>query len=96
MKWNVFLTSNSIKMKFLRTIAQGIVGFLIANIDLIIGYITIDPTIKPLIVAGVMAMLSPIMAKLGDSEEIVSDITDEQRNILKEASEDWSDDNESE
>lgn len=62
---NRFLTNNSSSMKMWRTIFQGIVGVIIANIDLIVGTFTIPAEYKPMVVAIVMAILSPIMAELG-------------------------------
>ena len=64
-----FLTSNDWKYRLLRTIVQGILGVVIANIDLLLGFVAIDPTLKPMIVALVMAVLSPIMAMLGAKED---------------------------
>ena len=63
-----FLTSNDTKYRLLRTILQGIIGVLIANLDLILGYMVFDPSMRALIVALVMAILSPIMAELGKSD----------------------------
>ena len=62
---NEFLTSNEAKYRLLRTIFQGIIGVVIANIDLLVGYVVFDPSTRALIVAMVMAVLSPIMAELG-------------------------------
>lgn len=62
---NEFLTSNEAKYRLLRTIFQGIIGVVIANIDLLVGYVVFDPSTRALIVAMVMAILSPIMAELG-------------------------------
>ena len=64
-----FLKSNETRYRLLRTIAQGIVGVLIANVDVIIGGLTIPPEYKPMIVALVMAVLSPIMSELGKNNE---------------------------
>ena len=60
-----FLTSNDWKYRLLRTIVQGILGVIIANIDLIMGYVVLDPSARALVVALVMAVLSPIMAVMG-------------------------------
>lgn len=68
-----FFSSNELGWRLLRTIVQGVIGVVIANLDTIIGTFAIDPTWKPIIVAGVMAVLSPIMAELGKEKEI--DIT---------------------
>ena len=62
---NKFLKSNDTKYRLLRTIAQGIVGVLIANVDLLVSGLTIPAEYKPMIVAFVMAILSPIMSELG-------------------------------
>lgn len=68
MQMNEFFTSNDWKFRLARTIVQGVLGVIIANIDLIVGYAVLDPTQRALIVALVMAVLSPIMAMLGESE----------------------------
>ena len=65
---NEFFTSNDWKFRLARTIVQGVLGVIIANIDLIVGYAVLDPTQRALAVALVMAVLSPIMAMLGESE----------------------------
>ncbi len=62
---NAFLKSNETKYRLLRTILQGILGVIIANLDLFVSFIQIDPALKPVIVAVVMAILSPIMSELG-------------------------------
>lgn len=66
---NKFLTDNSALYRTLRTVLQGIIGVAIANLDLLIGSLTISPTLKPVIVALCMAVLSPIMAEIGRAQE---------------------------
>lgn len=56
--------SNEWQFRLLRTIIQGIIGVLIANLDMLIGKLTISGDLKPMIVALVMAILSPIMAQI--------------------------------
>lgn len=65
---NRLLISNSAGYRLIRTIIQGIIGVLIANVDVIIGVFHFSPGVKALIVALVMAILSPIMATLGTTE----------------------------
>lgn len=65
---NTFLTSNEAKYRLARTILQGIIGIVIANIDLIMGQVILDPSQRAVVVALVMAILSPIMASLGQAE----------------------------
>jgi len=65
---NTFLTSNEAKYRLARTILQGIIGIVIANIDLIMGQVILDPSQRAVVVALVMAILSPIMAALGQAE----------------------------
>lgn len=60
-----FLTGNEWYWRLARTIAQGIIGVVIANIDMIVGWGVIDPAVRALVVALVMAILSPIMSELG-------------------------------
>lgn len=62
---NEFLTSNETGWRLIRTIVQGILGVVVANLDLIIGAAVLDPAQRALVVALVMAVLSPIMAEIG-------------------------------
>ena len=63
-----FLAGNEWQWRLVRTIVQGIIGVLIANIDLIVGWCVLDPSVRALVVALVMAVLSPIMAALGGGD----------------------------
>ena len=65
---NEFLTSNETKYRLARTILQGIIGVVIANLDVLVGAFAFAPELKPVIVAVVMAILSPIMSELGGAE----------------------------
>ena len=64
---NKFLTSNSAAMRLARTILQAVIGVLIANLDILIGYTAVPAEMRPVIVALVMAILSPCMAILGEN-----------------------------
>ncbi len=66
---NNFLSSNDLVYRLLRTIVQGIIGVAITYLDVIIGTFTIPDEFKPIIVAIVMAILSPIMKTLGKEEQ---------------------------
>lgn len=66
-----FLAGNEWQWRLVRTIVQGIIGVLIANIDLIVGWCVLDPSVRALVVALVMAVLSPVMAALGGGDEVV-------------------------
>lgn len=63
-----FLTSNEWQYRLLRTIVQGILGVLVANIDVLAGMVVLDPAIRAVVVALVMAILSPVMAMLGGGD----------------------------
>ena len=65
---STFLSSNEWQYRLGRTIVQGIIGVLIANLDLLIGMAPIPIELKPVIVALVMAILSPIMAAMGEKQ----------------------------
>lgn len=67
---NTFLTSNEWQYRLLRTIVQGVLGVVVANLDLIVGACVLDPSQRALVVALVMAILSPIMAQLGTEDEL--------------------------
>jgi len=60
-----FLSSNDTKYRLARTIVQGIIAVIIANLDLIVGYTAIAPEFRPIVTGLVMAVLSPIMSILG-------------------------------
>ena len=61
-----FFNSNSWLYRMLRTIYQGVIGVIIANIDLHFSFIPSMPdALRPVLVAVVMAILSPIMAEIG-------------------------------
>ena len=59
-----FLKSNEWQWRLARTIVQGILGVIVANIDLIFGQVVLDPAWRAWVVALVMAVLSPVMAEL--------------------------------
>lgn len=64
---NTFLTSNKAIYRLGRTIAQGLIGVICANLDIMVGYVIFDPSQRAIIVALIMAILSPTMAALGES-----------------------------
>ena len=68
-----FLQSNEWQYRLLRTILQGILGVLVANIDVLAGYAILDPAIRAIVVALVMAILSPVMAMLGGGDTVYID-----------------------
>jgi len=68
-----FLQSNEWQFRLLRTVIQGILGVLIANVDVLAGYAILDPAIRAIVVALVMAILSPVMAMLGGGDGVYID-----------------------
>ena len=62
-----FLNSNAWQYRLARTIVQGILAVIVANLDFIIGT-KFDGETKAIIVALMMAVLSPIMAQLKKTE----------------------------
>ncbi len=63
-----FFTSNEWQWRLVRTIVQGVLGVIVANLDLLFGYVILDPSMRAFVVALVMAVLSPIMAAIGKEE----------------------------
>lgn len=75
-----FLTSNETLYRLARTILQGILGVIVANLDYLVGFGHFSSGTKAIIVALVMAILSPIMSEIGkhiNVEEEEIDDTDE-------------------
>ena len=66
---NRFLTENTPLMKCLRTIFQGVCGVTVAQLPQVLGLYQLDPVWSATIVALTMAVLSPIMAALGEAEK---------------------------
>ena len=60
-----FLTDNGWQWRLLRTIVQGVLGVIVANIDVLIGVVVLDPGTRAICVALCMAVLSPVMAEIG-------------------------------
>ena len=63
------LSSNEWQYRLLRTIIQGVIGVLVANLDLIVSKLNFDPATKTMMVALCMAVLSPVMAEIGRNQE---------------------------
>lgn len=59
-----FLKSNEWQWRLARTVVQGVLGVLVANVDLIFGQVFLDPAWRALVVALLMAVLSPVMVEL--------------------------------
>ena len=66
-----FLTSNDPMYRCLRTIVQGVIGVVIAQLPTLLTGTPLDPMWQAFVVAITMAVLSPIMAMLGDETEEV-------------------------
>ena len=69
---NRFLTSNERQWRFMRAVVQGVLGVVVANVDLLMGVAVLANTRRSLCVAKVMAVLSTVNAELGkagDSDE---------------------------
>ena len=60
-----FLTSNEWQWRLARTIVQGVLGVVVANIDVLMGAVALDPAARAICVALCMAVLSPVMAEVG-------------------------------
>lgn len=60
-----FLTGNEWYWRLARTVLQGVLGVIVANLDLLVGTMALEPEWRALVVALVMAVLSPVMAEIG-------------------------------
>ena len=72
-----FFTGNELKWRLLRTIVQGILGVLIANVDLFFAGMNLPSAMKAVIVALVMAILSPVMAEIGRAQDQKGEVGDD-------------------
>lgn len=63
------LRSNSTGARVLRTVLQGVISVFLSALPDIIGLFNMDPVVQSLVVAALMAILSPIMAELGKGVE---------------------------
>lgn len=70
MEW--LLTNNSTIARILRTAIQGVLGVIVAELPQIVGLFNLPDWASALIVAAVMAILSPIMSELGKHIEAVN------------------------
>lgn len=64
-----FLTGNEWWWRLARTVTQGVLGVVVANLDLLAGVMALEPEWRALVVALVMAVLSPVMAEIGKHVE---------------------------
>lgn len=74
-----FLNDNSMAMRLIRTIVQGIIATLIVAVPLAIAGVIKDPQWAAITTAAIMAVLSPIMAMLksGKPEDGLEDTEEE-------------------
>ena len=74
-----FLNDNSMAMRLVRTIVQGIIATLIVAVPLAIAGVIKDPQWAAIVTAAIMAVLSPIMAMLknGKPEDGLEDTEEE-------------------
>ena len=77
---NTLFKSNKTRYKVLRTILQGVISTIVVNLDLLVGFIPAIPVeLKPVLVAALMAILTPIMAELGGGDgSSVRELTDDE------------------
>ena len=55
----------------------GVLGVVVANIDMLVGRAVLEPTWRAVMVTLVMAALSPVMAELGASSVERKELSDE-------------------
>jgi len=70
---NKFLTSNKASYKLLRTIVQAILGFIVNNLAMLVAQTNFDASTQAIIVTVTMAVLAPVMDKLGVKDEKARD-----------------------
>lgn len=78
-----FLTNNRWPWQLVRTIAQGVLGVVVANVNMLVGWAVFELTWRAVVVALVITMLTPVTAALGAGHEI--DSVPIQRNLSAQA-----------
>ena len=68
---NKFLSSNATGYRLARTILQGIIGVVIANLDAIFSCLDFSAEMKVLIMGITMAVLSPVMGAISTNGEVI-------------------------
>lgn len=73
-----FLNDDSTEMRFVRTVAQGLLSVFIVAVPLVMGNLVTDPTTASLATAAIMCVASPTMAmfRTGNPEDGLVDATD--------------------
>lgn len=64
MVMNEFLTGNE-RWRLVRTVAQGVLGVVVANLDLLVGTVALALEWRALVVALAMAVPPPVMTEVG-------------------------------
>ena len=67
--WNWFIHSRTDGAMIARTIGEGIVSIIIANIDLICGMFSFPPALKALFIVGLPALFSSILSYVRQASE---------------------------
>ena len=72
-----FLNDDSTEMRFVRTVAQGLLSVFIVSVPLVMGNLVEDPTTASLATAAIMCIASPAMAmfRTGNPEDGLVDAT---------------------
>lgn len=66
-----FLNDESTEMRFVRTVAQGLLSVFIVAVPLVMGDLVTDPTTASLVTVAIMCVASPAMAmfRTGNPED---------------------------
>lgn len=59
-----FLNSNSMAMRLLRTILEGVVGVILVAVPVMVGWWSLSPEAASILTAIIVAIFSPILAML--------------------------------
>lgn len=72
-----FINDNSMEMRLIRTIVQGILAALIVFVPTAVGYLHLGPEEASFLTAAIMAVLSPVMAIFKKSEKVEAEGVEE-------------------
>ena len=72
--FKIFIEGNTVGMRFARTVVQGLIAALVVFVPSAVGTLNLEPSVAAFATAGIMAVLSPLMAllKTGNPEDGVA------------------------
>lgn len=59
-----FLNDNTMKMRLIRTIFEGVLSVLVVSVPIIVGWLALTPEMASMLTALIMCVITPILSML--------------------------------